>query len=577
MGAMQRRRDGIVEQTDDHQLHGVEESERVVAAAFAEVAVVAGSPSDSTGSVAAASAVAASAGTVAAASAVAASASASASVVVMRSGPLQVVADIEPSEEVNAQPRDVAMRHVEACTDHKKKRWVLAIYDATRCPDMRPLAEQLGVLGYPFLIAQAAAVAETVVVYQVPERETHKPKTQLEGCTARLTFVKKGNQVDKVCDTIDAVRAMAARTFGNLRVVRPVQPTSLLTARDPGEGDEEGELEGPMYDEILATVLGWGINKFVSHVENCRIRKAEKRELSVFDQRVLVVQNSLREAVRLFEDASDMVFKMETEQQKRAAPVPWEVGASAYAKGLLLYQWNNREQRLEEFTLSEWLDGGRFLTTSLLLMGEAAAGKSRLLHQLCQEVCVAVSGDTYIFGKSIDPLGVLSHAGTVRQASVLALTDFELAASRGKSLASESLKGLFDADEGGSLKDTRWRAAQLPGGMARVFALNGQESRYHGWFARHEQHGLAAMIEKLGEATAPGTAEMDRWRLKAETTRLLKGLGGDDQAVARRVAIGFCRESLLNEDAMQALRENTESRAAACRAARAAYWAARSA
>jgi hypothetical protein len=324
-------------------------------------------------------------------------------------------------------------------------------------------------------------------------------------------------------------------------------------------------------------VLGWGVNKFVSHVENCRIRKVEKRELSIFDQRVLIVQSSLREAVRLYEDASDMVFRMESEQQKRTAPVPWNDGASEYAKGLMLYQWNNREQRLEEYSRTEWLDGGRFLTTSLLLLGEAAAGKSRLLHQLCQEVCVAVSGDTYIYGKSLDPLGVLSHAGTVRQASVLALTDFELAASRGKSLSSESLKGLLDSDEGGSLKDTRWRAAQLPGGMARMFALNGSESQYHAWFARHDQHGLATMIEKLSEASAPATPEMDRWRLKAETTRILKGLSSDDQAVARRVAIGFCRESLLNVDALDALRENTESRAAACRAARAAYWAQRAA
>jgi hypothetical protein len=56
---------------------------------------------------------------------------------------------------------------------------------------------------------------------------------------------------------------------------------------------------------------------------------------------------------------------------------------------------------------------------------------------------------------------------------------------------------------------------------------------------------------------------------------LLKGLGSDDQSVARRVAIAFCRESLLNTDALEALRENTEARAAACRAARAAYWATR--
>jgi hypothetical protein len=211
----------------------------------------------------------------------------------------------------------------------------------------------------------------------------------------------------------------------------------------------------------------------------------------------------------------------------------------------------------------------------LILLGEAAAGKSRLLHMLAQEVCIALNGSTYIYGKSLDPLGVLSHAGTVRQPSVLALADFELAASRGKCLASESLKGLLDADEGGSLKDTRWRAAQLPGGMARMFALNGSEARYGSWFGRHEQMGLAHMIEKLGEATSPEIPEMDKWRLRSEVTKLLKSLSSDEQAVARRVGVAFCRGSLINDDAMDALQSGTAERAAACKAARAAYWAKR--
>jgi hypothetical protein len=508
----------------------------------------------------------------------------------MRVGPVKVMMDLEPSEWVNPAPRDIALKHLEPCADHRKKRWVIAVYDSSRCPDMRDLADQLGAQCCPFLVVRAAAVQETVIIYQVSERDCHKPKVQLEGCVSRLTFVKRGNQCDKVCETIEAMKGLAREAFGNLRVARPPAPSRMAASSEASaasgaasgaasveQSGDDGNLEGPMYDEILSTVLNWGVNRFVSFVENCRIRKAEKRELSVFDQRVLIVQTSLREAVRLYEDASDMVFRMDSDQQKRATPLAWEVGASEYAKGLQIYQWSNREQRVEEYSLAEWLDGGRFLTTSLLLLGEAAAGKSRVAHMLAQEVCIALHGTTYIYGKSIDPLGVLSHAGTIRQASVLALVDFELAASRGKSLGSESLKGLLDADEGGSLKDTRWRAAQLPGGMARIFCLNGSESRYGSWFSKHEQAGLAYMIEKLGEATSPGTPELDKWRLKGETVKLLKGLSSDEQAVARRVGIAFCRQSLINEDALEALQSGTAERAAACKAARAAYWASRAA
>jgi hypothetical protein len=258
-----------------------------------------------------------------------------------------------------------------------------------------------------------------------------------------------------------------------------------------------------MYDEILSTVLEWGVSRFTSFIEDCRIRRAEKQDLTLFESRSLVCATSLQQAVRLYEDTSDMIFTLESDAQRKAAPLRWHLGASEYAKQVPVYCWNGREGKIEEYPLESWLDGAKYLTTSLLMLGPAAAGKSKCLQMLCAEITVASGASSYCYGKALDPLGVLSHAGQLRACKALALTDFDFAASRGKAMSSESLKGLFDALEGGTLKDTRWRGAVLPAGMARLCALNGDEAGYGRWFERHNQPGLAVMVDKLSVMTDP--------------------------------------------------------------------------
>jgi hypothetical protein len=103
-----------------------------------------------------------------------------------------------------------------------------------------------------------------------------------------------------------------------------------------------------MYDEILSTVLDWGVARFMSFIENCRIKKAEKHELTVFESRAVVCATSLQQAVCLYEDASDMIFTLESDVQKKATPLPWHLGASDYAKQAPVYCWNGREGRIDE-------------------------------------------------------------------------------------------------------------------------------------------------------------------------------------------------------------------------------------
>ncbi len=108
-------------------------------------------------------------------------------------------------------------------------------------------------------------------------------------------------------------------------------------------------------------------------------------------------------------------------------------------------------------------------------------------------------------------------------------------------------------------------------------ALNGDEAGYGRWFERHDQPGLAVMVDKLSKMTDPRTNEMEKWALRAEAVKLLKCLGADDQATARRVAVCFCRQSMITTEALEALEEGTAAQAADARKRRAAYWLERAA
>jgi hypothetical protein len=320
--------------------------------------------------------------------------------------------------------------------------------------------------------------------------------------------------------------------------------------------------------------------RLTSFSENCKIKRAEKVPLSTFEARLLVCLPTIRDLVRVHEDGSDMIVKLGSTTQTRACPVPWGPGASPAAKTLEVFIWSNTEGKFRVITLEAWLEEGQYLETSLMLLGAAAVGKSRILHMLSQELVLSSddSGEgSYVFGKSLDPLGVLAHAGSLRGCSCISLTDFDLAAARGRVLSSETVKSLLDVPEGGVLQECRWRSCTLPPSMPRMFALNGEPSTYGSYFAKYEQYGLALTIGKLEVATAPGTGVLERARLLAELQGEVRKLGADDQAKLRRVAVAICRENLVAGEVVEAMQRDNREKAARGAARRAAYWAKNSA
>jgi len=192
------------------------------------------------------------------------------------------------------------------------------------------------------------------------------------------------------------------------------------------------------------------------------------------------------------------------------------------------------------------------LLSTLLLLGAGGLGKSKLMHMIAQELCAAYESDTYVFAKSIDPLGLLSHTGELRKSAVLMLTDFDLRTTKGI-LSNEEVKGLFDVVEGGSIQGTRYRPANLPEGLCRVAACNGDSGGYGAWFAKYGQRGLSIVIGNLALGDAG---------LETAATELMR-LSSDEQAAARRFAVAICEGTLVTADTVVALRAAAKAKAVA--------------
>jgi hypothetical protein len=107
--------------------------------------------------------------------------------------------------------------------------------------------------------------------------------------------------------------------------------------------------------------------------------------------------------------------------------------------------------------------------------------------------------------------------------------------------------------------------------------MNGDPQTYGSWFHKHEQFGLSLAVGALEAATRHGLPVLEVASQMASLHSEVKRLSGDDQAALRRVALCFCRESLVAAETAQTMRQETSERAALARARRQGFWAKHSA
>jgi hypothetical protein len=188
-----------------------------------------------------------------------------------------------------------------------------------------------------------------------------------------------------------------------------------------------------------------------------------------------------------------------------------------------------------------------------------------LAAELCIGKPVEPPCSRYVWAKALDPLGVLSHTGTLASAGCLVLTDLTLTTGRNQKISSEELKSLLDVVEGGVVQSCRYRSATISAGLPRVMAVNMGDTResFGRVFSEHGQYGLAELVNNLDDL--------------GKATLLVQRLSDDDIAAARRVAI--CTpdpsQSLITARMREMLEADTARIRSDRKARRAAFWAAR--
>jgi hypothetical protein len=301
------------------------------------------------------------------------------------------------------------------------------------------------------------------------------------------------------------------------------------------------------------------------------IKQRNKVPLTAFERDCGAVWSQLGTWVAHRSEVQEEIFFVGTERQAQHCPGRWELDATPYAKGLTLYRWSPKRQELCMHSLEDWLASDEHLRSSVVMFSTTEIGKSKVAHLIAQELCVGMGQDRYCFCKAVDSLGVLSYAGDLRSSGAICLMDISFSASRGKVLGAEEFKALFDVQEGGTIKDTRYKPAVLPSGVPRVLGLQGSASDAGRWFRDHSQPELGAFLEAI--APQEGRRETVQ-AFKARVGRLAATFGHHEQAILRRVSVALPSQPLETEEFVRRMEGETSSRAAAARAKRKAHWAA---
>jgi len=279
--------------------------------------------------------------------------------------------------------------------------------------------------------------------------------------------------------------------------------------------------------------------------------------------------------VRPREEVSDDVIFLESEHHQRQCPGCFEEDATHYAKRLTVVRWSQKQQTVVICTVDEWLDGDEHERSSLVLFASAEIGKSKLAHLIAQELTIGKGMDRYTFTKSVDGLGILTYSGDLRKSGCICLMDIKFEAARGKVLGVEDFKAIWDVMEGGVIKDTRYKPANMPAGVPRVMGFQGSPEDAGIWFREHDQSNLGSFLDAVQPRKLANGRPETTSAYKERLNLLVSGFTSHEQAILRRVSIGFPTSSLVTDDFVRRLEGDSASAAATHKSRRAAYWAAR--
>jgi DNA replication protein DnaC len=144
-----------------------------------------------------------------------------------------------------------------------------------------------------------------------------------------------------------------------------------------------------------------GTERFVAMVENAKLKKARREEISDLECVCMSARAALLEVIKLRQDATEWEIEIGSSRHTRAAPLSFDEAATPLAKSKAVYRWEPSEGKFLKESVQSFLDGTGHLVSSFVILGAGGAGKSRLLHAMATELAVGAGKPRYLFGKSL--------------------------------------------------------------------------------------------------------------------------------------------------------------------------------
>ena len=173
---------------------------------------------------------------------------------------------------------------------------------------------------------------------------------------------------------------------------------------------------------------------------------------------------------------------------------------------------------------------------TMIFVGKASTGKSELIHGLCREACQRRKKDKYGMSASIDPYGLMTKSGKIKELGAIGLYDFKLKSKINNRLSREEAKGLLYVKERAHI-GARYHQAVFYEFVPRFWAINighddNGEDDPSEWFRTEHLDGLSMLVCEDDEGLTKANAH--------------------DQAIARRAVIFVIDECLYEDNAQGA-------------------------
>lgn len=356
---------------------------------------------------------------------------------------------------------------------------------------------------------------------------------QFEGGTYALVF-KERNREFKACQECfclcegrvsHAVVGAACALFTSCKHVRNIE----VHKKGPDDGEEMPDFEDAC--ELLGEISSGAFNAL--HANALKARKYKR--CTPLQEGILTYTPDLKDWLHAREDAESMIFKT-------TDPGPhflndFKRDTVLGLKGVHF----EREGGIQMTTLREAISAPQsatkpplYLTKTLIFVGRAGDGKSEIMHGLSREFCQRKGKTCYGFSASIDPYGLMTKSGKIKELGCVSLYDFSLTSRLDQLLGREESKGLLYTKERAHVP-ARYHQAIFYEWVPRMWSVNYGMDESGGvdkaeWFSSQGLPALAALVNR----DAPG----------------IERGGEHDIATARRAVI-FCVDENLYEQGAQ--------------------------